>query len=291
MNAVDAIAAQPSGCALGAEITGVDLSQPLDDAAFERIVALFHRYEVVYLRNQRITPAQQVAFSRRLGELEVHVRQDCLRPGHPELFVVSNIIENGRPIGSQDAGQFWHSDLCYLREPSRASVFYALEVPEQDGRVLGDTMFASATAAYEALPDDVKARIGDLKVVQSYAKGYYAARRSGPRPPLTEAQQAKTPDIEHPLVRTHPYTGRKCLFVNEGYSTRIAGLPAAQSEALLAFLIEHSTRPQFVYRHNWRRHDLLLWDNCSTQHKAVADYALPLRRHMERATLRGGVPA
>lgn len=290
MNAVDTIAARPSSAALGAEIVGVDLAQPLDDAAFARIVELFHRYEVAYFRDQRITPEQHVAFSRRLGELELHVRQDCLRPGFPELFVVSNIIENGRPIGSQDAGQFWHSDLCYLSEPSRASVFHALEVPQKDGRALGDTMFASTTAAYDALPDEIKARIEDLRVVQSYAKGYYSVRRSGPRKPLTDEQQAKTPDIEHPLVRTHPYTGRKCLFVNEGYSLRIVGLPQPEAEALLAYLLEHATRPKFIYRHNWRPQDLLLWDNCSTQHKAVADYELPLRRHMERATLKGSVP-
>jgi len=290
MSTVDSIAARPTGAALGAEITGVDLSKPLDDAAFERIVELFHLHEVVYFRNQSITPDQHVAFSRRLGELEVHVRQDCLRPGHPELFVVSNIIENGRPIGSLDAGQFWHSDLCYLREPSRASVFYALEVPERDGKVLGDTLFASATAAYDALPDDVKTRIDGLDVVQSYAKGYYSARRGGQRKPLTDEQKAKTPDIEHPLVRRHPYTGRRCLFVNEGYTARIVGIPEKESEDLLAFLLPHSTRSEFVYRHNWRKGDLLLWDNCSTQHKAVADYELPLRRHMERATLRGSVP-
>jgi taurine dioxygenase len=290
MNTLDDIVARPTGSALGAEILGIDLSQPLDDPAFDELVALFHRYEVVFLRDQHITPDQHVAFSRRLGELEVHVRKDCLRPGYPEIFVVSNIIENGRPIGSQDAGQFWHSDLCYLREPSRASVFHALEVPEQDGKVLGDTMFASATAAYAALPAALKTEIENLRAVQSYAKGYYSSRRSGPRTPLTEEQQAKTPDIEHPLVRIHPFTGKKCLFVNEGYTARLAGLPATQGDALLRYLLEHATRPAFIYRHNWRAGDLLLWDNCSTQHKAVADYELPLRRRMERTTLKGSVP-
>lgn len=290
MNRPEDIAARQSGAALGAELVGVDLSQPIGDAAFERIVELFHRHEVVWVRGQEITPEQHIAFSRRFGELEVHVRTECLKPGYPELFVVSNVIENGRPIGSQDAGQFWHSDLCYLREPSRGSLLHALEVPVRDGTVLGDTLFASMTAAYDALPEDVKTRIAGLRAVQSYAKGYYSARRSGPRKPLTPEQQAKTPDIEHPIVRTHPHTGRKCLFVNEGYTARIAGLPERESEELLAFLLGHVTSPAFVYRHRWQQGDLLMWDNCSTQHLAVGDYDLPLRRRMERTTLRGTVP-
>jgi taurine dioxygenase len=280
-----------SGAPLGAEILGIDLSRELDEALFQSIVDAFHEHEVIFFRDQKLTPDQHVAFSRRLGELEHHVRKDCCRPGFPELFVVSNIIENGKPIGTRDAGLFWHSDLCYLREPSRCSVFYAREVPHDDrGEPLGDTMFASTTAAYAALPEETRLRLAGRKAVQSYAKGYYRDRRSGPRPPLTDEQQRRTPDIEHPVVRTHPFTGRKCLFVNEGYTSRIAGLDAAESEALLAELCAHVTRPEFVYRHRWRVGDLLIWDNCSTQHRAVMDYELPRRRLMERATLRGTAP-
>jgi len=290
MNRVEDIHARPSSAALGAEIAGVDLSRPLSDAAFERVVALFHEHEVVVFRDQRIAPEDHIAFSRRLGELEVHVRADCLKPGYPELFVVSNVIENGRPIGTQDAGLFWHSDLCYMREPSRASMLHALEVPERDGAAVGDTLFASATAAYEALPEDLKAKLAGLRGVHSYEKGYYRPRKSGPRKPLTDEQRARTPDVRHPLVRTHPYTGRKCLFVNEGYTVAIEGLPEREGADLLAFLLEHVTRDGFVYRHNWRVGDLLMWDNCATQHKAIPDYALPLRRRMERTTLTGTVP-
>jgi taurine dioxygenase len=276
---------------LGAEILGVDLSGDIDDAAFCEIVDLFHEHEVVFFRNQRLTPEQHVAFSRRFGELERHVRQDCCRPGFPELFVVSNVIENGRPVGSQDAGLFWHSDLCYLQEPSRGSLFYAREVPlDAQGKPVGDTMFASGTAAYQALPEAEKRRLAGLKAVNSYAKGYYRDRRSGPRQPLTEEQKRRTPDVEHPVVRTHPYTGKKCLFVNEGYTASIAGMGAEEGDALLARLVEHSTRPEFVYRHQWRVGDFLIWDNCSTQHRAVMDYALPQRRLMERATLCGTAP-
>ncbi len=252
---------------------------------------LLHQREVIFFRNQQLTPEQHIAFSRRFGELEHHVRKDCCRPGFPELFVVSNVVENGRPIGSQDAGLFWHSDLCYLKEPSRGSLFYAREVPrDADGKPLGDTMFASGSAAYAALPDTDKHTLAGLKAVNSYAKGYYRDRNSGPRKPLTEEQKMRTPDVEHPIVRTHPYTGRKCLFLNEGYTSSIVGMSEPESHALLARLFEHSTRPEFVYRHQWRVGDFLIWDNCSTQHRAVMDYALPQRRRMERTTLVGSAP-
>jgi taurine dioxygenase len=280
-----------SSAPLGAEIRGIDLSRGVSDDEFRQIVDLFHEHEVIYFRNQDLTPEQHVALSRRFGELEHHVRQDCCRPGHPELFVVSNIIENGKPIGSQDAGLFWHSDLCYLKEPSRGSLFYAREVPtDAQGNPKGDTMFASATAAYDALSADDKRLLEGVKAVNSYAKGYYRDRKSGPRKELTEEQKQRTPDVEHPLVRTHPYTGRKCLFLNEGYTSRVVGMDEKESDALLARLFEHCTRSEFVYRHQWRVGDFLMWDNCSTQHRAVIDYALPQRRRMERATLVGSAP-
>jgi taurine dioxygenase len=280
-----------SSAPLGAEIVGVDLSSNIGDAVFREIVDLFHEHEVVYFRDQKLTPEQHVAFSRRFGELEIHVRQDCCRPGFPELFVVSNIVENGKPIGSQDAGLFWHSDLCYLKEPSRGSLFYAHEVPrDAQGKPVGDTMFASATAAYNALADADKKKISGLRAINSYAKGYYRDRKSGPRKPLTEEQKSKTPDVAHPIVRTHPFTGRKCLFLNEGYTASIVGMDKPEGDALLDRLFEHATRPEFVYRHQWRVGDFLLWDNCSTQHRAVIDYQLPQRRRMERATLCGTAP-
>lgn len=280
-----------SSAPLGAEIRGVDLSGDVGETVFREIVDIFHEHEVVYFRNQSLTPEQHVAFSRRFGELEHHVRKDCCRPGYPELFVVSNVLENGKPIGSQDAGLFWHSDLCYMKEPSRGSLFYAREVPvDAQGKPLGDTMFASGSAAYDALPDSDKRRLEGLKAVNSYAKGYYRDRKSGPRKELTEEQKQRTPDVEHPIVRTHPHTGRKCLFLNEGYTSSIVGMSARESDALLARLFEHCTRPEFVYRHQWRVGDFLIWDNCSTQHRAVMDYALPQRRRMERATLVGSAP-
>ncbi len=282
---------RPTGAALGAEIRGVDLSKSVDEASLRAIENALHEHEVVFFRDQHISPEQHVAFSRRFGELEKHVRVECCKPGFPEIFVVSNVIENGKPIGTQDAGLFWHSDLAYMAEPSRGSLFYAHEVPHDDaGKPLGDTLFASATAAWQALPEDIKGIVSKRRAVTSYAKGYYRDRKSGPRPPLTEAQKARTPDVEHPIKRTHPWTRKPCLFVNEGYTASIAGLAPEESERVLNLLFEHVSRPEFVYRHQWRAGDFLIWDNCSTQHKAMFDYALPRRRRMERTTLTGTAP-
>lgn len=280
-----------TGAALGAEIRGIDLSAPVDDSTFRAIESALHQHEVIFFRNQTLTPEAHIAFSRRFGELELHLRKDCCKPGYPEIFVVSNVIENGKPIGTQDAGLFWHSDLAYMAQPSRGSLFYAHEVPhDDDGKPLGDTLFASTTAAWNALPEDIKQSVRGRRAVTSYAKGYYRDRKSGPRPELTAAQKARTPDVEHPIMRTHPYTGKACLFVNEGYTARIPDLPQDESDRILNFLFEHVSKPEFVYRHQWQAGDFLIWDNCLTQHRAVFDYALPRRRRMERTTLTGSAP-
>jgi taurine dioxygenase len=287
---------------LGAEISGVDLSQPLDDDRFARVAEAFFDNEVVFFRNQKISPEQQIAFTRRFGVLEQHVRKESRLEAHPEMLILSNIVrDDGTPIGSQDAGRFWHSDLSYKREPSLLSALYALEVPVQDGRVLGDTGFASATAAYAALGEETKQRLQGLRNVHSYryyrtknAQAQKAEAAAGGRMVQehapSEQQLASVPEVEMPVVRTHPVTGRKALFVNEAHTSRLVGLPPAEGEQLLEELCRHVARPEFRYTHHWRAGDLLMWDNCAVQHKATFDYALPLRRLMHRTTVRGSAP-
>jgi taurine dioxygenase len=287
---------------LGAEISGVDLSEPLDDDTFAQVSKAFFDNEVMVFRGQKLTPEQQIAFTRRFGVLEPHVRKESRLPGYPEILVVSNLVkDDGTPIGTQDAGRFWHSDLSYKREPSLLSALYALEVPVKDGTVLGDTEFASTTAAYEALPEDMKKRLQTLKNVHSYVyyrnKNRKAQREEKVRTAtevteyeLAEDQLKAVPDTEAPIVRTHPVTGRKGLFVNEAHTSHIAGLPAAESEALLQKIYAHVVDPEFRYRHRWQPGDLLMWDNAAVQHKATFDYALPLRRLMYRTTVRGTAP-
>ena len=157
---------------VGAEVLGLDPSKPLDEAAFEKVSAVLDGLSVVCFRDQVLTPEQHIAFSRRFGPLQVNVRSEFNKVGYPEIYIVSNVLVDGKPIGSQDAGRYWHSDLCYLQKPSRASLLYALEVPQCDGVSLGDTLFASAGAAYEDLPSEMKRRVEGLRAVNSYNAMY-----------------------------------------------------------------------------------------------------------------------
>ena len=287
---------------LGAEISGVDLSSPLDDDTFAQVANAFFDNEVVFFRKQRLAPDQQIAFTRRFGTLEEHVRKESRLGEHSEILVISNIVrEDGTPIGSQDAGRFWHSDLSYKREPSMLSALYAIEVPVRDGRALGDTHFASTTAAYAALPDAMKHRLEGMKNVHSYV-AYRAKNRRAQQEEqmrggraiteyeLSDAQLKSVPDVEVPVVRTHPVTKRKGLFVNEAHTSRMSGMPEDEGNALLEQLYRHIVQPEFIYTHHWQPGDLLMWDNVAVQHKATFDYDLPLRRLMYRTTVRGSVP-
>ena len=215
---------------LGAEISGVDLSQPLDDNTFAQVANAFFDNEVVFFRNQHLTPAQQIAFTRRFGVLEAHVRKESRLRDHDEIFVLSNKLDaNGKAIGAQDAGRFWHSDLSYKREPSMLSALYAVEVPVKNGVALGNTYFASSTAAYAALSESEKRRLDTLRNVHSYREyriKNYAAQQDEERRGIrtvqehapTPEQLASVPDTEMNVVRVHPVTKRRGLFINEGHT-------------------------------------------------------------------------
>jgi taurine dioxygenase len=274
--------------ALGAEIV-FDLSQPVDDASFAEIEPLFHDHIVVFFRDQRLSQERHVAFSRRFGELEIHIVKKYLLPDYPEILLISNIRnENGEHIGLADAGFTWHTDTSYRQRPSRCSLLYAKEVPQRDGKPLGDTVFANTVAAYEALPEAMKRRLAGLKAIHRYS----SRRRvdNSPRPKLSAAQLAETPDIAHPIVRTHPYTGRKALYVTAGECVSIEGMPEDEALGLIDELDAHCVRPEFCYRHRWQVGDLVMWDNASAMHLAICDYALPERRLMHRTTVIGSAP-
>jgi taurine dioxygenase len=280
--------------ALGAEI-GVDLSRPLDDATFREVEDAFHDNIIVFFRDQSLTDTQHIAFSRRFGELEIHIVKKYLLPGHPEILLVSNIkSEAGEHIGLADAGFTWHSDVSYRKFPSRCSLLYAKEVPHAPGgKVLGDTVFANCIAAYETLPTAMKRRLDGLKAIHRYS----ARRRveNSPRPKLTAAQIAETPDIAHPIVRTHPFTGRKALYITAGECVGIVlkngeSMPEDEAIDLIAELDAHCIKPEFLYRHSWRVGDLVMWDNATAMHLAICDYALPQRRLMHRTTVIGSQP-
>ena len=276
-----------SNAPLGAEITGLDLARPVDQPTLQAIEDLFHDRGVIVFRDQQLTDEQHIAFSRRLGDLEIHVATQFLRPGYPEILVVSNVVEDGRNIGLADAGQYWHSDLSYIANPSRCSLLYALEVPVKDGNVLGETLFASAAYAFETLPDSMKARLEGRRAIHSYGDRYKKQQAAGTRGALTEEQLKKVPQVSQPILRAHPITARRVLFVNEGFTVEVEGMEQTESDALLQELCGHITRPETLYRHQWRQGDLVMWDNCLTQHRAIRDYELPLRRRMHRTTVAG----
>jgi taurine dioxygenase len=276
-----------TGAALGARVEGVDLTRELDDATFAAMRAAFYRHEVLYFRGVELSDDDHIRFSARFGELR-RIKLDEVHAQRPELFVVSNIQEDGKYIGSYDAGIFWHTDGAYLANPHAISALYAHEVPEQDGRVLGDTAFASMSAAYHALSASMKQRLEGRNALHSIIHRHQKTLGAGLKKEYNAAVKAD-PEAVHPVVRIHPVSKRKCLYVTEGYTVKILGLPEDESRDLLAELVGHCTKPEFRYVHNWRRHDLVMWDDCATQHKATFDYPPTLRRRMHRTTVINGL--
>jgi len=281
---------------LGHHVVNADLNR-LDDATFAEIEDAFNRYGVIVIEGQTLSPDKQLAFTRRFGKEVRYPIADFQLPGFPDIFVVSNVIENGKPVGMADAGRLWHTDMMFTEAPPRCSLLYALEVPTRDGAPLGDTLFASTAAAYDALPAATRRRIDGLQTINSYRR--YAERRHREEAQskaettgqaVRDKHQDAHPDIVHPLVRTHPITGRRCLYTSDGTTVEIAGWSQAESDALIAELFAHMTRPEFVYRHRWQVGDVVIWDNCSAIHQALGDYELPERRRMHRTTLEGTRP-
>ena len=275
----------PTGAALGAEIRGVDLARPLDDAVFAAIERAYDDHGVIFFRDQDITPPQQVAFTRRFGEIEFNIFGERWSvPGSPEIVLVSNVTQDGRPIGIRRAGENWHSDMCYSARPPRGTMLYALEIPDMYGLTVGDTEFASAAAAWDALPSALRQRIDGRHAIFDFS----ARKRAFP---LKQAEIDRYPPVRHPMVRTHPHTGRQCLYVMRDDCVGIEGLEMEEAEALIAALADHIVKPAFIYRHQWKAGDVLMWDNCTVQHRAIQDYDMPRRRLMHRTTMGGAVPA
>ncbi|MGI4776981.1 MAG: TauD/TfdA dioxygenase family protein [Janthinobacterium lividum] len=277
---------RPFDAPVGAEIVGLDISRPVNDADFARIHRAHLDHHVIVFRDQQISPAAHVEFSRRFGPLEIHVLHQFQLPAQPEILIVSNIKENGEPIGLGDAGVYWHSDISYKEKPSLGSLLHAQELPAKGG----DTLFADQHLAWDALSPALRQRILPLKAMHSYLAKYEELRARNPwRPKLSQAQIDQVAPAVQPVVRTHPETGRKALFVSEHFTTGIVGLPKAESDALLAELFAHSVKPEFIYRHAWKPHDLVFWDNRSLMHLAAGtpDH---LRRKLYRTTVVGDVP-
>ena len=268
---------------LGAEITGVDLAGPLSDDDFARIRQAHLDHCVVVFPDQHLTPVEHIAFSRRFGALHIHMLEQYLMDGHPELLVLSNVKRDGRAIDIEDAGRYWHSDVTYEEVPPLGSLLYGVEVPPAGG----DTWFANMYAAYDALDAAMKARLAGLRAVHRYNIDRQRRQRGAIK--ITEEQAARIDEVAHPVVRTHPETGRKALYVNPGFTIGIDGMAESESTALLTQLFGHTDDPAFHYRHVWRPRDLVFWDNRCVMHRAT-DYDPDHTRHMLRTTVAGDRP-
>ena len=279
---------RPLSEALGAEVIGVDVADELSDQTITEIREGWLKYNILLFQNQEMTMEQQKAFTQRFGVLTISPNSRTRFPNHPEVLVFSNVKVDGEYIGSPPArvGEGWHSDFFYLKEPAGGSFFYAKEVPEESG----ETWFANMTKAYEALPEDKKNALSARKCTYSQLKTLQILNPE--LPPLTAKQKRAMPDVAHPMVRVHPETGRKALFVG------LRGTPACSVEDMaedegiefLEGLRSFATQPQFTHTHQWRPRDAVLWDNRCTMHRATVFPDELGRRLCYRTTTEGGLP-
>ena len=274
----------PSGKTLGATIEGIDLAQPLSDGDFKQTLRALGEHGVLCFPKQRLGTEDFVRFGRMFGELEINVANQFHEPGFPEVMVLSNMTEGGKPIGLGDAGQGWHTDMSYSKEVALANVLYAIKVPKRDGLPLGDTQFRNMHAAYDDLSAEIRTRLKGRTATHDFAKFWdmMRARPGSHRAPLTPEQRAKKPPVSQPIFRTHPITGRTVLYCNPGYATRIDGMPEAESAELLRYLFQHQEQEKYFHAHQWTEGDVLMWDNIGTVHNAVADYRADEPRYMRR---------
>jgi len=276
--------------ALGAEVLGVNVAL-LDEASFAEIHEAFLKYGVLVFRDQKLTPNEQITFSERWGELEIHLSIDHLLPENKKIVMVSNKRVDGKYIGAVSAGDYWHSDLSCQSRPNKASFLYALELPAQGG----DTGFCNQYKALETLPKHLRQKIEGqrgihtfnrirnprVKVPVMYGDAKVAKKRYADRAP---------DDGVHPIIRIHDETGRKALYVSERFTIGIEDMDDSKAQPILDELFEHQLNPQLIYRHKWRLHDLTLWDNRCTTHHAYGEISPGEIRHMHRTTLAGDVP-
>ena len=272
---------KPVSGALGAEIEGVDLSKDLSNETFDDIHQAFLDYQVIFFRDQNLTPEQHIAFGRRFGPLNIHPYVKSM-DGHPEII---EIIKE--PHEKENFGGGWHSDVSFLEKPALGSVLYAREVPAYGG----DTLFANQYLAYETLSDGMKEMLDGLRAIHTAEREYGARGHSAAKRDSMQVEQVAgdVPRFEHPVVRTHPETHRKALYVNPAFTMNFKNMTRRESRPLLNFLFEHATREEFTCRFRWTPNAIAFWDNRCVQHYALNDYH-GARRHMQRVTIDGERP-
>jgi taurine dioxygenase len=274
----------PTHQTLGASIEGIDLARPLGRPEFGTILRALGEHGVLRFPRQTLDALQLRAFSEHFGRLQASLTGTYCEPDMPEVMILSNIVENGQPLGLADAGQDWHTDMSYNALIGFTNVLYGIRIPRRDGKALGNTVFANMHAAYDDLDDGLKRRLAGMTATHDFNKFWdEMCRRPGStRPPLTPEQRAKRPPAVHPVLMTHPITGRTVLYCNPGYATRINELGEAESDRVLEHLFAHQLQPKYQYAHHWTEGDVLMWDHIGTLHNAIPDYGPNEHRLIKR---------
>jgi len=267
----------------GAEIIGVDAATA-DDATLAGVVDAFHHHGAIVLRNQNMQPADLMRLIGAFGPPEGHTLQQFTLPGYPNIYVLSNRIVDGKPIGAHNDGVGWHTDYSYKDQPVMCTMLYAVEVPAEGS----DTLLADGVAAYQALSEQRRAQLDPLKLLHSYQ--HFMENREYGRMTLSDEIKAENPDVIHPLIRTHPADGRKALWVSTGTVKEVIGMPNPAGLELLDELVEFMTQDQFVYRHVWKVGDILVWDNRCTLHTGTLYDDTRYFRTMHRLWVKGEKP-
>ena len=284
------ITVRPFQPAFAAELSGVDLAAPLTEGEWQKIYDAFLQYKVIAFHDQKLDAAQFVAFGERFGQIEPHSVEMYRHAEHAGITLLSNRIELGRPKGIRDAGSHWHSDYSYKKTPAKATMLYALETPS----VGGDTLFADLAAAYAALPPPMQRHIAGLQALHHYRWSKDHSHPESRWRLLNDLEREKTPQVVHPVVRRHPETGQKSIFVFPGLTSGvkgIVGMDEADSQALLQVLYTHCAQDAFQFRYHWSRGDVLVWDNRATMHCATTDKLPPDQfRSMWRINTTGTIP-
>jgi taurine dioxygenase len=282
-----AVHATPMSATVGARLEGVNIAE-LDRDGVREVAQALLDHHVVAIPRQNLTMEQFVEFSSRMGPLEGHVLREFLNKENQNILMLSNELEDERPIGLADAGTYWHTDLSYKARPVMTTILYGVTIPEEGG----DTLFINMVRAYEDLPEATKARIADLRAEHNYAYRHnQLAREFGLRKELTPEQLKETPSVFHPVVRTHPGSGRKALYVNPGFTVRVLDVPEAESREILQELFDHCTQPKYIFRYKWNVGDLVLWDNAAVLHHATTrELDRAKHRTLWRTTVSGTEP-
>ena len=279
------LAIQPTGAVLGATVTGIDLAQPISPAEFGSMLRALGQYGVLRFPGQMLDIGDVKRFSELFGEIQGNpVRAMDRTQPFPEVGILSNIKENGAYICSPDAGQDWHTDMSYRDTMGFVNVLYGIRIPRRAGKPLGGTEFSNMHAACDALPGEIKTRLDGMTVTHDFEKFWEHMRqhKNSDRSAMTEEQRKRRPPAVHPIFLTHPITGRKVLYCNEGYAVRINEMSAIESDGMLDYLFGHQLEMRFRYTHDWNENDLLIWDHLGTIHRAIADYGPEEIRLMRR---------